>query len=338
MLFSKIEELRQYVNVTEGLNFETIAPDINRCESQILKRYLGALQYDELNIEYNLRVDDLEEMEGRLFELLQKVRPAVALLSVLNGAGMLSVQISDSGFQMISTETHKQAFAWMKNDAKAYLAQFGYLMIDELLSFMEANKDDYPLWTADERAYGFNKKYMIPTALVFNDFIKIGESQLTYLALQPMMSRVEAFKIAPSISAGLFNQIKEEIKNNNVSDDNSMLLGYLQPAIAYFTAAKALFELPLQITETGVLMNYAKAFSTQQNTESSVADIVDRRKVAEQWENDGASYLNLCINYLNDTASAEKYSTFFKSNLYKGSGGRFTPYTAEATDKIVGFF
>lgn len=338
MLFNSTEELRQYVNVTEGLDFETIAPDIQRCESQILVRYLGALQYGELDFEYKNNSEDITQMEGRLLELLKKVRPAVALLSVLSSAGILSLQISNAGFQMLSSETHKQAFAWMKNDAKAYLAQFGYHMVDEMLAFMEANKDDYPLWTADEKAYSFNKRHLVPSAVIFNNFLNINESQLTFMAMQPVMSRIEAFRIAPSIGAGLYNSIKEEIKSNNVSEDSMALLNYLQPALVYFTAARALFELPLQLNEKGVLMNYAKAFETQQSNETKVADIVDRRKVAEQWENDGAAYLNLCINYLNDTASAEKYATFFNSNLYKGSGGRFTPFTPEATDKIVGFF
>jgi hypothetical protein len=338
MLFNSITELREYVNVSEGLNFETIAPDIARTESQVLRRYLGAMQYDELNIEYRQNIEDITDMEGRLKDLLLQVRPAVALLSVLNSAGILSLQISDSGFQMMSSDTYKQAFAWMKNDAKAYLAQFGYVMIDEMLYFLETNKDDYPLWVADSKAYTLNKQFIVPDSSIFNQSLNINDSRLTFMALQPMMNRVEAFKIAPSISAAFYASIKEEIKTGTISEDTQAIMVYLQPAIVFFTAAKSLFELPLQITENGILMNYARAFESQQNKETKVADTVDRRKVADQWEQDGANYLSMLVDYLNDNATASKYASFFNSTIFKGTGQRSEPYTNNPESRIFGMF
>lgn len=337
MLFKDIEEIRKYVNISAGTNIETISPDITRMESQVLRKYLGKILYDELCTEYDLHQGNISEMEDYLNALLLKARPAVALLSVLNAAGILSVQISDSGFQMLSSETYKQAFAWMKNDAREYLAQFGYVMIDEMLQFLEENKDDYPAWVNDEKAYTLGKRFIVVDALCFNDNININESRLTYAAFKPIMFRVESFDISPQITAALFNAIKAEIASATISEDTQALLNFLQPATACLSASKGLFELPLQITNSGVLMNYSKAFETQQNKETKVADTTDRNTIARQWENDGKKWLQACIDYLNDTASETKYAAFYNSAQYKGNGKRPTPYTNESGDRIFSF-
>lgn len=335
MIFTDTTELRGYVNVSEGLNFEVIKPDIERTEKQILKRFLGAEQYDELVAEFELNIEDISGMEGRLQDLLYMAREAVALLSVGRAADILQVQISDSGIQMVSSAEYKQAFAWMKHDAKSYLMQYGYAAIDQILSYMEANVDDFPLW-AESSAYTLNKQFLVNSAADFQQYYNINESRLTYLALQSTMRRVEAFNIAPQIGAAFFAEIKAQIASNALSEDNQLLMQWLAPACALYTMERGYLELPLLLTESGVVLNFTKAFQGDNNKESQPVD--HQRLLVQQrvCKTDADTYMKLCLDYLRANASETRYETFYTSALKTASEN--SPYTNDPTNKIVGFF
>lgn len=335
MLFANTTELRQYVNVSEGLMFDTIKPDIERAEKQILKKFLGAEQYDELALEYSVNVLDLSDMEGRLRELLNYARAAVALLTIGRAADILQVQISDSGIQMVSGADYKQAFAWMKHDAKSYLMQHGYAAIDEMLEFLELNKDDYPLWEAST-AYTLNKQFVVNSAADFQLYYNINESRLTYLALQSIMRRVESFNIAPQIGAAFFAEIKAEILSGTLHEDNIVLMEWLKPACALYTMARGYNELPLLLTDSGVVLNYTKAFQGDNSKESQPVDANRLKNQRDVCANDADTYMKMCLDYLRANASETKYTTFYASTLK--TAGENSPYTNTSTNKIVGFF
>ncbi len=335
MLFASTTELRQYVNVSESLMFPTIKPDIERTEKQVLKKFLGAEQYDELLIEYQANVEDLSDMETRLRDLLNYSRAAVALLTIGRAADILQVQISDSGIQMVSGAEYKQAFAWMKHDAKSYLLQHGYAAIDELLQYLETNVDDYPLW-AESTAYTLNKLFIVNSAVDFQQHYNINESRLTYLALQPIMRRVEAFNLAPQIGAAFFGEIKAEIAANDLSVDNSVLMQWLSPACALYTMARAYQELPLLLTDSGVVLNYTKAFQGDNSKESQPVDANRLQNQQRVCGADADAYMKLCLDYLRANATTTRYPLFYASE--KRTSGNNTPYKNTATDKVIGFF
>lgn len=335
MLFKITTELRQYVNVSEGLQFATIAPDITRTEKQILKKFLGSEQYDELETEYLTNIEDLTDMAAPLRELLNYARAAVALLTIGKAADILQVQISDSGIQMVSGVEYKQAFAWMKHDAKSYLMQHGYAAIDEMLAFMEANVDDYPLW-AESTAYTLNKQFIVNSAVEFQQHYNINESRLTYFALQSIMRRVESFQVAPLIGAAFFAEIKAEIAANNLSNDNAALMEWLAPACALYTMARGYNELPLLLTDSGVVLNYTKAFQGDNSKESQPVDANRLQTQQRVCTTDADTYMKLCLDYLRANASETKYPTFYASTLKTASEN--SPYKNETDNKIVGFF
>lgn len=335
MLFKSTTELKAYVNVSEGLQFPTIAPDITRTEKQVLKKFLGAEQYDELALDYGANAEDLTGMEPQLRELLNYARAAVALITIGKAADILQVQISDSGIQMVSGSDYKQAFAWMKHDAKAYLMQHGYAAIDEMLAFMEANVDDYPLWAAST-AYTLNKQFVVNSAVDFQQHYNINESRLTYFALQSIMRRVESFQLAPQIGAAFFAEIKAQIAANNLNEDNTTLMQWLTPACALYTMARGYNELPLMLTDSGVVLNYTKAFQGDNNKETQPVDATRLQTQIRVCTNDADTYMKLCLDYLRANASATKYPTFYASTLKTASES--SPYKNTSTDKVVGFF
>lgn len=337
MIFQTIEEIKQYVTISGGLDITSLQPDLNRVEKQLLPKFLGE-QLDEVTAEYALANYDVEEMEGRLKDLLLQIRPAAALLALFRFAPLNSIQISDSGYQMVSTADFKQAFQWMKDDAVGYLAQYGYAAIDDCLRFLEVNKEDYPLWAEDSAVYTVNKQYLVNDAVTYNKHFNINESRLTFIALLPMISRAETFTIAPAISAALYAEIKAEILSNDLSEDNLALMQWLQPALCLYAMERALAILPLVVSGNGVYLNHYKAIQGEGQKEKQPAPGGDKRNLAEQCKKDADTYMALCLDYLNATASSTKYAAFYNSPLYKGTGTKTIPFKNTSEQKNIGLF
>ncbi len=121
----------------------------------------------------------------------------------------------------------KTAFQWQVADVKNYFLRKGYSGIDTMLAFLEKNKADYPLWVASD-AYTVTLKFFINSSTAFSEEYNINNSRRTFLALQSVMKKIEAFEIEPTLTSDLFDLVKAEILASTVSTDNAALLKYIR--------------------------------------------------------------------------------------------------------------
>ncbi len=311
MLFKTIDELRKYVAISLASDFSVISPFIAYCELRYIIPLIGKEQYDELNEAYNAEEPELSDEQTAL---LEKLQAALANLSYLESYDELQLQISDNGIRIISDGTYKQAFQWQITNLKSSNIRRGFAYMDEVLAYLEANKDTFTLW-ADSDAYTQSKQFLINTTDDFNSYVNISASRKTFMALWPLMKKVELFFIVTRIGKDLYDEIKAEILEDNVSDDNKILLDYLKPAIAHFTVARAVIELPMEITSTGFFIDSIKAGSDSylERTPGDVKLLSEKKSLLEQ---DAEGYMRQLITYLDANASEDKYAAYFDSTYY----------------------
>ena len=310
MLFKTIPELKEFVSVSIASTFPTIAPFIAYAEKVYIAPLLGTAQYNDLVAAYQAG-----SMNAAQTNLLAQVQPALANLGYMESYDELQLQISSNGIRIVTDAQYKTAFQWQIRNLKDSNLRRGFAYLDSTLAFLEANPTIYTLW-ADSDAYTIARQFFINTTDDFNNAVNIQNSRSTFTALWPIMRKVEEFEVRTRIGNALFDEIKSQILAGTVSTANKTLLAWLIPSVAHFTTARAVIELPVQITATGFFVDSIKAIKdNEQEVQAAPEPLMLLKRT--QNEQDAQGYMDLMIDYLNANASPTLYAAFYSSTFYK---------------------
>jgi hypothetical protein len=337
MFLSNTAQIEESVSITAASTFRKLSPDLQRVETNVVKKYLGSSLYEYCVSQYEVVNYDINLVEDPFAKEIIKLSRVVMIgLGLFQYSSIHGIQIGDAGYQMVSTDTHKQAFQWMKMEARGYLVQIGYTALDDLLAYIEANySENWPDWENEPaRELGF--KFLISKADTFNDYVNIGNSCLTYRALQPVMKKVEDFVIKNALGSDFWADVKNSQKDDYEKYD--AFISDLKAAIACLTMQRALNELALQTLPTGFLLNFQQlaGVSDAQKTYTA-AEKQSKQDLIDTFYQDGNNYLKNVIDYLNQNASSELYPIWFNSTKYQpiGTGSGDNRSTSA---KVFGFY
>jgi hypothetical protein len=230
-LIKTIEEVKKYLSIDISMDAKSIQPYIQPAEEKVIL-LLGKEQYEELDDYYN----NSEESDDELDALLPYAQRPIVNFAYHIGLSMLNVSIGNNGIAVVQTQSLTPASKQRTDDLKADLEKAAYDALESLLEFLEVNVDDYPSWEESD-AYVNQYSYLIISARKFDELLRIDRSRLTFLNWRPTMADVEFLEIYPTVSKEYCDELKEEIKANDVSEDNAVVLPLLQKALAYLTAS-----------------------------------------------------------------------------------------------------
>ncbi len=257
MLFSTIEEIKKYLPATAAFDFPALLPFIVKAETDDIIPWLSQEQYDDINATYDSGngIDDLSEQQ---LALLDKIRRPLANVAFLKYIPFGNVTIGKAGISVAENTTQKIASQWRIEDLKQACEDDYYKGIEAMLLFLEENIEDFDDW-AQSSAYTVFKECFINTAKEFSDVFTINGSRRVFLAVKPIMKRMEEKHILTVTGKGLFDALKEQILDADLTDVNKKLLPFIHSAVANFTMSRALLELPLAITGAGIQIVMRKA-------------------------------------------------------------------------------
>ena len=231
LIKSVANEVKKYLSVDISMQDKTIEPYIKPAEEQVI-RLLGKEMYAELDEYYNDGGDDDEALNA----LLPYVQRPIVNFAFFQGLSMLNVSIGENGIAVISNSNLAPASKQRTDDLKADLEKAAYDSMESLLEFLEENITDYDNWSGSD-AYAYQYEYLISSARRFDELLRIDRSRLTFLKWRPTMADVEFLEIYPIVSQEFCDELKEEIKDDDISEENAVVLPYLQKALAYLTAS-----------------------------------------------------------------------------------------------------
>jgi len=292
-LITTIPELKDHVAIDFISNFDVIEPSVEDRERELKEKYLGEDLFDLL-VSYaggstSVSISD----EDYLAQVLYYSRRAVANLSLMDYMPEGQLNISESGIRINTGEgSMKQAFEWQIKNLQAKYEKTGYLALESLLKYLEENAEHFSTWTESD-AYTANKAWFINTAKVFNENFFIDNSRLIFLKLLPDMKKVEEFYIRPAIGDDFFDELKTFILNDNMPTSYSTVISLIRGAVANFTMFHGSDYIPY----------YKKKGQLE-------------IKKPEELENWGNTYIQKLIYYLNNNASASKFTNFYNSDQY----------------------
>ncbi|MFY0628688.1 MAG: hypothetical protein JXR07_20515 [Reichenbachiella sp.] len=299
-------DLKAVLPVAGSFSHSQLLPDIRTVENREIKKLLGVTLYTSLDTAY-----ESDSTTAVQKELLTYVQPIIANLSFWMFLDKGNVSIDDTGIYAVHTETKKPAFEWQVKAVRRTFKRTGFNAIDNLIEFLEDNSADYPDWTsssADEEA----RKFFLNTAIQYHEYVSIKESRYMFMALLPIMKRVELQEVSATISKELFEEIKDQLSSLTISLTNADLLYNLKGSIAHLSWSFALLELPVIIDSDGIqLLDSSYSGSDIKLSESDAKRI---NAISIRHEKIGMSYLEKVKDYLQE--NADDYPLYKASDCY----------------------
>ena len=308
ILINTEDELKQLTGVSMALSIESLTPHLafSWAEDQLIA-ILGQELYESLLNAYadaTLEQDANAKLKA-LLHYAQKPLAALAVYSFMQEGG---VMISDQG---ITADRDRSAFQWQQVKAEKHYLENAYRALDRLITFLLANKGDYPTWA--DTAYHFSQgSLLIPSPALFNEHINIRSSYRTFVALIPHLRQVQERQIASLLGDAFLADVLAKIEDEKYKD----LLKYLRPALAFLSMAEAIEVIHIELTGDGALL-YSLRTNVGNIQEQHAPASSELARSALRYQERGRSWLQDLRAHLNANASAEKYPLYFTSDQYE---------------------
>jgi hypothetical protein len=312
-LIDNLSQVLTAASINVSNSIENWFPYIGEAQETFIKPVLGDTLYQELQETANpiVREQEQKPVDTHLFDLLEMIRKPLALYAMWLGVDEFGVSISSQGIQVIETPTHKTAPQYRVQNLKENWIRRANTSLDLVLKFLDEHKEDYP---------GFDPQdadLFIRGTLEFNSEVDIRESRRVFVSLKPIIRSVEKKYIRPTLSAELFDELKDAWKSDDdLTTAQLVLLDFIRPALAHLTMARALLEISIDILDWGIFDTAGNTFA---NVSSKQASNKDRISImAEANQRDGESELKSLQQFLDETASEDVYPAYFHSTRYAG--------------------
>ncbi|WBO86250.1 DUF6712 family protein [Hymenobacter yonginensis] len=334
-LLKTSEELRRYVSVDTSVVPEPVQREQERLRGQLLLPVLGATLLHWLDAQYAAGAAATDQTPAG--QLLARVQAPLARLAMAGALDELQVSLGDTGIHIVSTETQKTAFQWQITALRRTLSRKGYQDMNALLEWLESSRATTPELQAWAAGPGqLYRRQLLVSAVEFSRFENIQESWPVFEALRPLISTQELFILEPQLGYDFLSELREQVRTRTLTAENEELLEqFVRPALASLTLARAVPELGLRLTGDGIELMVARL----DDSNSKEADAgLDQLLAARAFEAQRAADIRLekMRQFLNRTASATRYATYFTLGPYRAPA---TPVVAlnTAESKVIRF-
>lgn len=297
--------------VSVGLELDVLDPYLsNSFAEKEVKKVLGKTTYQALLTAYG--DDSMDALKTKLLPYTQK---PLANLAVWDWSQVGQVSVGSLGFQALGSK-EKVAYRYQSESFQRGVLRHGYDALEDLITFLEENAADYPDWKTDSE-YANITQFFINRAAEFQKYVNINNSRRLLVAMWPVMSFVEDTKLKPLLTDELYDELKEAIKADDADADQLALIKKITPAFAHLTISEAITELSLSLSDEGAFVQYTNSGSGDvTGAGQNAASDARMDRFASKHARNGENYLELLRKFLNENASADKYTAYFNSTNY----------------------
>lgn len=334
-LINSIEDFRKYVSLNASTEnedfFNVLQADMLLVEYDQLRPLLGDAFFEGL---VDTVADPGDTVQVRLRYLLSQ---ALANLTMVEGIDALQVQISGTGIQIYSDANVKTAFQWQIDNLKLMHCRKGYGALDKALDFLDAHGTDFPTWAGSPAAVKA-REYFISSADQFTEHYNISHSRQTYLALLPIIRKLERFALIPVLGQEYFDELKTEQAAGTLSPENAVVVtDYLRPALAHLVIGTSIGEMGFALNGANLELNvYRPDNSNSKESDPGLQKLLDMK--GDQAVEDGGRFLRQLRTLLNAQASPTTYATYFGSSAYDPPASELAYIVNKPSDAIYGAF
>lgn len=309
MFFNSIDEIREFLPISTGVEFSRLKPHLQMTEQNFIRPLLGIKLASELD-----QVPGVQSLSGAHSQLLSLIRSAEIHLVYWLGYDVLNAYISDGGFRRIETDKVKGLFKYQEDNLKEYFKLTGFNNLDICLEFIEENLADLPSFK-DSLTWQSIRNSFIKDTRVLNSIYFINNSRLVFLRLQPYFNIIEDLQIKPVLGLDNYNTVKSGMLKEVPEERVVNILPFIRKSIAFLSVSMLMEESGADLTDKGLYF--------EGKTSNSVSDQIKQPAETERVsalvkrsKGLGESYLVQLKEYLLSNSSLWSNYSAPKSGLH----------------------
>jgi len=236
-IFKDIEQLRNFITIDISSDLDVVLPYLKQAE-----KYVKNICGDELFALASEYVNQIveENQEPEVDETLDLLLPYLQLplanFGYLLAIDKLNVNVGNTGITVTVSNNLEPASSWRIDRLKENLTAAGYDALEDLIKFLEKNKEQYPDWQTSE-AYSYNKQFFINNADEFYKSIHKQITRIEFLNLKEFIALAE-IEVLGIVGNELFEILKAEVLSGEISEVNLKLMRFIKPAVCFLSLTK----------------------------------------------------------------------------------------------------
>jgi hypothetical protein len=307
-LFATFDDIKPYVSGANVNNdIATLDGYIATAAEQFMIPLLGRTFYDGIVERYN--TDDLTADERALLPYLQRPLAHFGYYEFVKDSGLI---VGDEGIGTNEAGNVKRPAQWQVRDFRRNRLKHGWSAMQALLVYLWEHKGDFEDWAdSDERVDLW--RLVIWDVNQWNKYRQL-EGFGTLWALRSYTKATIEIEIIPNLGEDFAEEVLTWLETGDADADLTALLPYLERTVVFGSLYRAAHDLPLKITADGVFLD--EVDRGLQNDETSKIAKEQLGKLAGSSMIEFNNSLARMRKYLDQNAAADKYATYFNSDLY----------------------
>ncbi len=247
-LISDKDELKaNFGAIDANFTWESIKSFVEDVERDIIAETIGdeALAYFAGNPTLNT---------GVFQKVLAVLKRAEAYLTILKWSQTALYRLTDKSLYIAKNSDGVVISDKKLRDLRNYCEETGFNHLDKAIGLMEANLEQFVAY-ADSGVRQSLMQGFIKTAADFHLQRSINNSRITFMSMSAIMLDVEAEYLPATMGKAFYEVYKERYLDDELTSNEKKLLPLIKKAVAFLTVGKACSELPIKVTDKGLLIN-----------------------------------------------------------------------------------
>jgi hypothetical protein len=279
MILANTSDLKKYVSIAQSFEFEDFEPYIQKAVNAYTHKYVG-------NLHTTLADEETGTNATIKNEAREHLRSAIANFGMYIYLPLLAVQLDSSGISVNTSENRAPANWGQIKDIRRELLRAGHESMDLLLAVLDANLSVFTDYATNYSQV--NNELLVNNAVTFSKYYTIFDSRQTYLALMPIIRKVEDQYLHTFLCPELITALK-----GNPVDNVKAVKVALQKAIVAFTVAKVSTNGLFVFDERGLRIDFENMSDGRRENPSYGKSVDQLKSLAEEEINNGTQYLKL---------------------------------------------
>lgn len=279
MILATNTDLKKYVSIAQSFEFPDFEPYIQKAVNAYTYKYVG-----------NLHVELADAATGENAEIKNQarehLRSAIANFGMYIFLPLIQVQMDSSGISVNTSENRKSPDWWQIKDIRRELLRAGHESMDLLLAHLDANLSVFTDYATNYSSA--NNELLVNNATTFSKYYNIFDSRQTFLALMPIIRKVEDQYLQTFLCPELITVLK-----TNVTGNIKAVKIALQKAIVAFTVAKVSQNGLFVFDERGLRIDFENMYDGRRENPSYGKSADQLKSLADEEINNGTQYLKL---------------------------------------------
>lgn len=284
MILANKIDLKKYVSIANSFEFADFEPYIQKAVNAYTHKYVG-----DLHVFLDAEATGTNATEKN--QAREHLRSAIANFGMYIFMPLLAVQLDSSGISVNTSENRGPATWGQIKDIRRELLRAGHESMDLLLAHLEANLGVFPDYANNYST--LYKELLVNNAITFSKYYTIFDSRQTFLALVPVITKVEDQYLRTMLCPELIQALKGDVSGNLKEVKTNF-----QKAIVAFTVAKVSANGLFIFDERGLRIDFETMTDGRRENPSSGKSVDQLKSLAEEEINNGTQYLKMVVEII----------------------------------------